>query len=45
MPARQCHRRQPHRENASEWQFVENGEESEDDLDSFYVEEFYVERG
>ena len=31
MPARQCHRRQRHRENVNEWQFVQNGEESEDD--------------
>ena len=31
MAARQCHRRQRHRENVNEWQFVQNGEESEDD--------------
>ena len=45
MPARQCRRRQRHRENENEWQLVENGEDSEGDLDSFYVEKFYVERG
>ena len=38
MLARQCRRRQHHRDNKNEWLLVENDDESEEYRDSFYVE-------